>query len=297
MKNLSPNKFLLCAIASASLLLCATYADAREPQFKLDLGKAFQTIKSAKDAMVPLSETEEINLGQGVTSNLLSLAPLVDDVEVQQYVNKVGRWVSMHSERPDLPWTFVVLNYPEINAFAAPGGYVVITSGLLMKLRNEAELAGVLAHEIGHVVRKHHLAAIQKANMKSFTEGGAGMLMDARGGGQSGRNALALFSSASELYGKGLDKEDEFDADRVGVVLAARAGYDPYGLPAALQTLQANTGDSGSLKLLLETHPKPGDRLSSLEKVMDKSFERFENSPDLKERFAKILARLSVDKK
>lgn len=280
-------------ILLASLLFAAQIS--AEPQFKLDIGKAFSALKNTKSAIVPLTEQEEIALGQGVASNLMSLAPLVADKEVQQYVNRVGRWISLHSERPDLPWTFAVLDHDDVNAFAAPGGYVVLTKGILLKLRNEAELAGVLAHEIAHIVRKHHLNAIQSSSGKLALKEGASLLMDAKG--KTDQRLLTAISAGTEIYGKGLDKEDEFDSDRVGIVLAARAGYDPYGLPAALQTLQSITSDSSSLQLMLETHPKPNDRLAQLDQIMGKDFDRYDNLPALPGRFEKMIGRLKVSPK
>lgn len=285
--------FSITAI-SAFAMICVGQAIAREPQFKLDLGKAFQTLKSAKNAIVPLTEEEEITLGQSITSNLMSLAPLYEDQEIQAYVNKVGRWVSMHSERPDLPWTFAVLNNDDVNAFASPGGYIIVTKGLLQLLKSEAELAGVLGHEIGHVVRKHHLNAIQKENAASALKNGASLLMDAKG--KSNQDVLKYLSAGTAIYGKGLDKEDEFESDRLGVVLAARAGYDPYGLPAALQQLQSITGSSAGLQLMMETHPKTSDRLTALDKVMGIEFEKFENQPSVDERFKKMMLKIKTEK-
>lgn len=291
-------RFSMRSPVRASILLASLLFTAQisaEPQFKLDIGKAFSALKNTKSAIVPLTEEEEITLGQGVAANLMSLAPLVADKEVQQYVNRIGRWISLHSERPNLPWTFAVLDHEDVNAFAAPGGYIVLTKGMLLKLRNEAELAGVLAHEIGHIVRKHHLNAIQSSSGKLALKEGASLLMDAKG--KTDQRLLTAISAGTEIYGKGLDKEDEFDSDRVGIVLAARAGYDPYGLPAALQTLQSITSDSSSLQLMLETHPKPNDRLAQLDRIMGKDFDRYDNLPALQGRFEKIIGRLKASTK
>jgi len=286
-----PAKLCISLLCCSLLFAVSTNA---EPQFKLDLGKAFQTLKSTKSAIVQLSEEEEIALGQGVTSNLMSLAPLVADQDVQAYVNRVGRWISMHSERPDLPWTFAVLDHNDINAFAAPGGYIVLTKGMLLKLRSEAELAGVLAHEIAHIVRKHHLNAIQSGNAKLAAKEGLSMLMDAKG--KTDQNVLKAISAGTEIFGKGLDKEDEFESDRVGVVLAARSGYDPFGLPAALQTLQGITSDSSAFQLMLETHPKPSDRLAQLDRIMNRDFDRYDSAPNVQKRFEQIIGRLRSSK-
>ena len=281
-------KLSLVAILVSSLLLPS--AINAEPQFKLDLNKAFSALQSVKKAIVPLTEEEEILLGQSIASNLLSLAPLHADMTVQNYVNKVGRWIASRSERPDLPWTFAVLDNDDINAFAAPGGYIVLTKGLLLKLNSEAELAGVLAHEIGHVLKKHHLNAMQKAHAKTALQESASVVMDARG--SKNQDVLKYAAIGTELYGKGLDKEDEFESDRVGVVLATRAGYEPYGLPAVLQTLQSVVGGSAALQLLLETHPKPADRLHQLDQLMQTGFDQYEQLSSGQERYKAMMARL-----
>lgn len=278
---------LIAALISSLLLPNALSA---EPQFKLDLNKAFNALQSVKKAIVPLTEEEEILLGQSIASNLLSLAPLHADMALQNYVNKVGRWIASRSERPDLPWTFAVLDNDDINAFAAPGGYIVLTKGLLLKLNSEAELAGVLGHEIGHVLKKHHLNAMQKAHAKTALQESASVVMDARG--NKNQDVLKYAAIGTELYGKGLDKEDEFESDRIGVVLATRAGYEPYGLPAVLQTLQSVVGGSGTLQLLLETHPKPADRLNQLDHIMQSNFDQYEQQSSGQERYKAMMVRL-----
>src|SRR5690606_26944554 len=111
------------------------------------------------------SKAEEVELGREITGNLLGAAPLVKDEALQAYVNKVGRWVASQSSRSDLPWHFGVIESEDLNAFAAPGGYVIITKGLYRKMENEAQLAGVLGHEIGHVEQKHHLKVLQKSQL------------------------------------------------------------------------------------------------------------------------------------
>lgn len=205
------------------------------------------------------SREEEIALGRNITGSLLGAAPLVKDDALQQYVNKVGRWVASQSERADLPWKFGVIESSDINAFAAPGGYVVITKGLYQKLNNEAQLAGVLGHEIAHVVKKHQLKVLQKQQLLNV---GASKLKDLFG--KNDKLAKKAISSGAEISARGLDKDAEFEADRMGLVLATRAGYDAYGLAEVLQTIdQTNKADS-SVALLFKTHPAPEERLSKL---------------------------------
>lgn len=252
----------------------------------LDLNKVFKTAQDAKDATAEISEQNEILIGQEIASNLLGLAPLVNDQKTQEYVNRVGRWLALQTERPDLPWAFAVLDSDEVNAFAAPGGFIVITKGLLSHMRNEAELAGVLAHEIVHVLKKHHLNATKKAGGMNLAKDLVSIGIDAKGGNPA---FLKLASAGTELYTRGLDKGDEFEADRLAVVIAARAGYEPFGLPTVLQAIQAMNAKDENLSLMFETHPPVSDRLSMLEKVMSSSFDRFENQADLSSRFIATL--------
>lgn len=257
-------------------------------------GKGQQLIEGQRD----LSQAEEITLGTGIASNMLGAAPLWQDRKAQRYVNQVGQWLALQTERADLPWHFAVLDDAEFNAFAAPGGYVFITRGLLQSMRSEAELAGVLAHEIAHVVRKHHLNAIKKAADRAIWAevGGKGASMLVQNSSSMARYTsmtpalTKLATAGTQMYVRGLDKGDEFEADRMGVVIAARAGYDPYGLPAVLQTLQSVNPSAAGLALMFRTHPAFSERLDMLAQVMTGQFDRFEQQPALAARFRSNIA-------
>ena len=140
----------------------------------------------------------------------------------------------------------------------------------------------MLAHEISHVLRKHHLKAIQKGAQTSL----AGEALQQAVKDRSGIARDKLITLGSELYTRGLDKSDEFEADRVGVVIAARGGYDSYGLPAVLQTLQAMNAQDSSLALMFKTHPSPSDRLGALSERMQPVLDTYATQPQLPERFA-----------
>lgn len=266
----------------ALLLGCAVLPANAFDFGNIDLGKTVETLKKIKKANTDIDEPQEIELGRGIASNLLGAAPLYKNQRVQQYVNKVGRWLALQTERPDLPWQFGVLEDNDINAFAAPGGHVFITKGLLARMHSEAELAGVLAHEISHVLRKHHLQAIKKGARTELLAEFAGEVIKEKGGNPA---LNKLVSAGTEVYTRGLDKDDEYEADRMGVVIAARGGYDPYGLPAVLQTLQSINPQDSNLALMFKTHPALADRLSLLDRLMEGRFEPFENQPNLSERF------------
>jgi predicted Zn-dependent protease len=252
----------------------------------IDWKKAAETVQKVKKANTDIDEPQEITLGEGIASNLLGAAPLLNNPAVQQYVNRIGRWLALQTERPDLPWQFGVLDDNDVNAFAAPGGYVFITKGLLAQMNSEAELAGVLAHEISHVLRKHHLQAIKKG---ARTELLADLANDALKNNGADPRLSKLVSAGTEVYARGLDKNDEYEADRMGVVIAARAGYDPYGLPAVLQTLQSLNPSDSKVALMFKTHPAAGDRLNLLDQEMSGHFANLENQPDLEPRFFQAL--------
>jgi predicted Zn-dependent protease len=228
----------------------------------LDVNRLVDTVKNVGKAVKDIDEPEEISIGRDVASRLLGAAPLVPNAGLQRYVNHVGRWLAAQTERPELPWQFGVLDSPNVNAFAVPGGTIFITKGLLDRMRNEAELAGVLGHEIVHVLKKHHLKAIQKGAQSAL----AGDAMSAALRDRAGPARDKLISFGTEMYSRGLDKSDELEADRMGIVIAARGGYDAYGLPAVLQTLQAMSAQDSTLALMFKTHPAPGDRLVELDK-------------------------------
>jgi len=229
------------------------------------------------------SKEEEIQLGREITGNLLGAAPLVNDPALQAYVNRVGRWVASQSERADLPWRFGVIESEAINAFAAPGGYIVLTKGLYRKLENEAQLAGVLAHEIGHVVRKHHLKVIQKQQLLSM---GAGLLGEKVSKGN--QTLDKVIGNGAEIMARGLDKNAEYEADRDGVTLATRAGYDSYGLPEVLQSISASSNSEGGLTLLYKTHPHPDERLAKLGDAIGSKLDNAAAGKTLPERFYKL---------
>jgi predicted Zn-dependent protease len=197
---------------------------------------------------------------------ILGTAPLLADPGKQRYVNRLGRWLALHSDRPDLPWKFGVLNTTDVNAFSMPGGYVLITRGMLDRMRSEAELAGVLAHEIAHVARKDHLNALQNG-MRDSALGGFTEYVGGGSGGLGAAFKTALINAGKTMFIRGLDKDDEYDADRMGVVIAARSGYSPYGLVGVLQTLSA-TPDEKGFALMNKTHPLPIDRIDRLDRAM-----------------------------
>lgn len=228
----------------------------------LDVNRALGVAKDAGTAVTGINEKDEIVIGRELAGRTLGAAPLVNDPALQQYVNKIGRWLASQSDRPDLPWRFGVIETPGVNAFAAPGGIVLITRGLYELFDNEAQLAGVLGHEIAHIVKRHHITVMQKQHGTSALAGVGQMVASSRGGAASG--ALNnLIGTGAEVFARGLDKDAEYESDHLGTVLAARAGYSPSGMIDVLHKLHARAGDP-STNLLTATHPHPSERLTQL---------------------------------
>ncbi|HEY3487100.1 MAG TPA: M48 family metalloprotease [Gammaproteobacteria bacterium] len=256
----------------------------------LDFGKMKDTFGKVKQATADMPVEEEIEIGGMVISNLLGAAPLVPDEELQRYVNRVGMWVAQQTERPELPWRFGVIASDNVNAFAAPGGYILLTKGLFMMLNSEAELAGVLGHEIGHVIEKHHLNAIKKSARMDLL--GDVVAQAAENKGKDSKKVGKIISAGTQLYARGLDREDEFAADRRGVVYAARAGYDPYALLDVLTTLDSINPDTKSIALLTKTHPPFKQRLELLDLAIEGRLDTFASNPVLKDRLLTVQLRL-----
>lgn len=258
------------------LLYSAAWSFDFEEEFKKVLKDSVQKkIEEKSDAatssallgLVGISQEEEITIGRQIAGNLLGASALVKDQSLQSYVNNVGRWVASQSERPDLAWHFGVIESSDVNAFAAPGGYIFLTRGLYSLLQNEAELAGVLGHEIGHVIRKHHLKILQQSSLVDL----GGKLISKRIGGND--KVQKLIGNGAEIVARSLDKDAEFEADLIAVVLAARAGYDAFAFPEVLQQIGHFPKDDGSVALLFKTHPHPDDRLEKLGLVMNDRLE------------------------
>jgi predicted Zn-dependent protease len=262
---MSGRRSLLLALAVALVAGAPSVAGAQFP-FGDIIGNA-KRAKQMGDALRSIGEDEEIKMGGDLASIILGAAPLVDNPAEQHYVNRLGRWLASHSERPNLPWKFGIIDTEDFNAFSMPGGYVLISRGLFDRMRNESELAGVLSHEIAHVVRKHHLKALQKS-MGSSALTGLGKSYLSSKGGVAGQLSGKLLESGRQMFIKGLDKDDEYEADRMGVVIAARSGYSPYGLVGVIQTLASVTTTEKGFALLMKTHPAPADRLDRLDNAM-----------------------------
>lgn len=257
-------------------LIVTAYSVATPAQ--LDIMRLIKAVK-------PVSQQDEINIGKGVAANLLGAAAPVDDPELQTYVNHIGKWLALQTDKPQLPWRFAVLDTDTVNAFAVPGGYIFVTRGLLLLLRDESELAGVLAHEISHVIERHALQTMRKGELAAI----GGDVVGAYAASQGAGELHQVVGVGTEVYARGLDKKDEFAADYYGAVIAARAGYDPYGLLAVLQTLSSINPQDDAVALMFKTHPDPAERVERLLPALEEQLDRYGGQPNNAERFAKVM--------
>jgi predicted Zn-dependent protease len=214
-------------------------------------------------ALQPIGEDEEITMGEAVAVEAFSrFGGEYRDERATRYINLVGKTIADVSDRPNLNLHFAIMNSQDQNAFAAPGGYIFVTIGLLKTLKNEAELAGVLAHEIAHITQKHMLETIRRgallSNVSEVTM--AAMNKDPK-----------MFSNVideitDKLFTKGMDKDKEYDADVYGVEFAYRAGYHPGGLRDYLKTLKSQEGHAQSR--FFSTHPSTSTRIGKIEGLL-----------------------------
>lgn len=244
------------SLAAAAALAWAGLAGAQT----LNLG-------GAQLQMKPESLQEELAFGKVVASQLLGAAKLVPNPQLQRYVNLVGRRVAEQSGRKDVNWAFGVIDSTAVNAFATPGGYILVTSALMQILETEDELAGVLGHEIAHVVHKHHYRVMRKQQMLEFGANAVAI------GGEAGAMADKLSSMAANVLARGLDRAAEHEADRDGMVYAARAGYDASALIRVMEKLAAVSKDESG-KLLTATHPTAADRSVSMARSVNPDLEK-----------------------
>jgi predicted Zn-dependent protease len=225
------------------------------------LNKA-QKVADAKTKFDDLNVTdeEERKIGEDVSAKIRARFGVVQSAPVHKYVTLVGLTLAKQSERPALPWTFIVLDTDGVNAFASPGGIIHITRGALGLITSEAELAGVLAHEIGHVAHKHTVNAIKKN--KAVQLGTSETLSD------RGPFLDKLANKAYEMVLENkFDRGDEMDADKVSVTLTEKAGYAPGTLAAFLTRLDERNKDQPAQNGLFASHPETKERIDAIKKL------------------------------
>jgi len=209
---------------------------------------------------------EELALGPEIAGRILGARPLWSDAGAQRRVNLVGRWLASQSSRPELPWTFGVIDTPEVNAFAAPGGFILITRGLYELLSSDSELAAVLGHEISHCVQRDHYNVIHKQEMASTGKDLALREVDAGNDSVAGSYARRYAEqNGAAIMLTSLDRAAEFRSDEAAEFYLARAGMNPLALYAVLQKLTALGSESARLAQLYKSHPPLDARIDRID--------------------------------
>lgn len=232
------------------------------PLTALTLGAALTSGSVA--AVQLISVKDEIQIGQQAQAEISQQVPTLSDRPTRRYVETLGQRLAKHASGAEYPYSFTVANQADLNAFALPGGPIWINRGILEAASHEAQVAGVVAHEIAHVAQRHSARQLTKATVASGLLGllGAALGNDNGAGGTAAR-AVAGFTANSFMLK--FSRDDERAADREGVRIMQRAGYDPRGLADFMGLLAAQQRrNPGAVEQFLSTHPAPAARVEEL---------------------------------
>lgn len=233
------------------------------------LGSKAGSALGMAEKVAPKSEAEqsaeEAALGPQIAGRVLGARPLWNDAEAQKRVNVIGRWVASQTSRPDLPWTFGVIDDGEVNAFAAPGGYILVTRGLYELLSSDSEVAAVLAHEISHAVERDHYNVIRKQEVTTVGKDVVAGEIDVGAGVAENYAKDYVEKHGATILVTSLDRQAEFRSDKAAEIYLARAGMNPMALYAVLQKMMALGAQSPSLAALYKTHPPLDARLDRID--------------------------------
>jgi len=223
---------------------------------------------TGKQQLNIISESQEIQMGREADQQVTAEMGLYDDPEAQAYVARIGKELAAHSERPNLPWSFKVVDDPAVNAFALPGGFVYVTRGLMTHLTNEAELVSVMGHEIGHVTARHSVNQMSKAQIANI-----GLIA-----GAIFRPDIAQ-GPLGQLAGQGLglvflkfSRDDERQADELGLRYMRGENYDPRQMAEVFKTLERvgeEAGPGAKVPNWMATHPAPAERYQTVQKAIE----------------------------
>ena len=222
-------------------------------------GCAVNPVTGKREFML-MSERQEISLGKKAHDDILKTYGTYSDEAVQSWFNERGQEMAKVTHRSKLNYTFTVLDSPVVNAFAVPGGYVYVTRGILGYFNNEAQFAGVLAHELGHVNARHTAARYSKAQLANLTLGIGSIFSE-----EFAQYAQLASLGVTLMFLK-FSRNDEREADRLGVEYSSKVGYDAVEMSEFFRTLERMHPGGGSLPAWQSTHPDPGDRINATRK-------------------------------
>jgi beta-barrel assembly-enhancing protease len=213
-------------------------------------------------AIVLISIPQEITIGREIQATIAKRTPRLESREVHEYVASLGRKLVAVSGGPAFPYSFDVANLPDVNAFALPGGHIWVYRGALTLARSESELAGVMAHEVAHVVERHAARQASTAMVANVGLELLGALLGNTGGAVTSGMAANMLTGSVFL---GFSRQDELTADREGAGILRKAGWDPRGLPSFLEAARATARrNPTALDVFFSTHPATDDRIVAL---------------------------------
>jgi beta-barrel assembly-enhancing protease len=252
--------------ACALLALMSNAADAQslKDRLKKAAAKVTETGQKVTEAgltvgtVLPIDAEKEIEIGRGIAATVAGRYRVSTDAKLNEYINLVGLVVAAEAPRADIAYRFAVLETTDVNAFAAPGGYIFITKGALNLIENEAELAGVLAHELGHVNRRHVIEQIRKVDVLREVREQSGI---------EGDKLDKVVGAGANVLFTGLSRSDEAEADSLALQYVSSAGYDARGFADFITRLGTRSSES-RMGELLSTHPRPSERMRTISRVM-----------------------------
>lgn len=205
------------------------------------------------------STQQEIEMGRQADESVVQSMGIYDDPDLQAYVSELGGEMARRSERPDLPWTFRVVDEPAINAFALPGGFIYVTRGILAHFGSEAQLAAVLGHEIGHVTARHSINQLSRQQLAGLGLGIGSILSPEVAQFQG------VLGAGMQLAFLSFGRDDERESDMLGFRYMTNAGYDPREMPGVFNMLSRASGGESRVPEWLSTHPNPENREETIE--------------------------------
>lgn len=204
-----------------------------------------------------ITTQQEVAIGVQGAQEVVSQTPIATDAKLQAYVTQIGNAAVTKADRPELPWRFTVLQDDAPDAFALPGGFVFVTTGIIRRMKDEAELSGVLSHEVGHIAARHSVDMIRQA---ALAQGVQTAVL-----GQSGPATQVVANVVTTLVLRGYGREKELEADKLGVTYTTLNGYDPTALGDMLKTLENEGGSTPTWLQPLSSHPTLAERLSGID--------------------------------
>lgn len=266
-------------IILAVLISCASIQEGVEAISKIRLSSSdkeaiVKTTKALRNSFAGITEEEEYYIGRAVSALIISKYPVFQNGALTRYINIVGNTVAIYSNRPETyaGYHFLILDTEDVNAMAAPGGFIFITRGLLKRCNDEDMLAAILAHEVGHVSAKHGLRSIKKSRLIDAFKI-IGLETAKKFGPEKLAQLTTIFENilgdiAEKLIERGYDRKYEYEADKLSVEFGTRTGYDPNGLLDFLETMEDDSSGT-SKKGWFKTHPSTKDRIDKVKKEIN----------------------------